>query len=405
MGLDDVLAAAAGINWQALGERSLCDACLGRLVGKAGHGFANPERGRAVREAHRVLPGTACWLCEGLLDEVPKFADLVAAKLGEWDHATFLVGSKIDLELAAREESLWVELGATQGEPVKNEINREVGKLVAARTGKGVDFARPDVTAIVDTPYDVVEVEVAPLFLYGRYRKLSREIPQTRWPCRRCRGKGCDHCGGKGKMYETSVEEVVAAEVMKQTGGSGHALHGMGREDVDALMLGNGRPFVVEISRPRRRLVDVAAVEDGVNRSGIVEVESLRPSTRDEVVRLKEDRADKTYRARIRFAVPLEPAKVKEGLAALAAARIAQRTPTRVSHRRSDRVRHRALRDVELLRADGREAEVLVRAEAGTYVKEALHGDGGRTEPSLAGLTGVPCEVVALDVVRIHDTG
>ena len=403
--MDDVLAAAAGADWRRLGERTLCDPCLGRLVGKAGHGFTNAERGRAVRGAHPIPSGGVCWLCDGLLDEVPKFADLVAAKVAEWDHATFLVGSKVDPELGAREEAMWAELGLAHPEPVKNEINREVGKLVAARTGKAADFAHPDVTAIVDTQYDVVEVEVAPLFTYGRYRKLSREIPQTRWPCRLCRGKGCDHCGGKGKMYETSVEEVVAAEVMQQTGGSGHALHGMGREDVDALMLGNGRPFVVEISRPRRRTVDLAVVAEAVNRSGLVEVEGLRPSSRDEVVALKEDRADKTYRAGIRFAAPVEAEKLKEGLAALAGARIAQRTPTRVSHRRSDLVRHRVLKGVELLRADGREADVLMTAEAGTYVKEVLHGDGGRTEPSLAGLTGVPCEVVALDVVRIHDTG
>ena len=402
--MDDVLAAAAGVDWQRLGQRALCDPCLGRLVGKAGHGFTNAERGRAVRGAHPIPSGGVCGLCEGLLDEVPKFAALVAAKVAEWDHATFLVGSKVDPELGAREEALWAELGLAQPEPVKSEINREVGKLVTASTGKAADFAHPDVTAIMDTQYDVVEVEVAPLFVRGRYRKLSREIPQTRWPCRLCRGKGCDHCGGKGKMYETSVEEVVAAEVMKQTGGSGHALHGMGREDVDALMLGNGRPFVVEISRPRRRAVDLAVVAEAVNRSGLVEVEGLRPSSRDEVVALKEDRADKTYRAGIRFAAPVEAEKLKEGLAALAGARIAQRTPTRVSHRRSDRVRHRVLKGVELLRADGREADVLMTAEAGTYVKEVLHGDGGRTEPSLAALLGIACEVVALDVVRIHDT-
>lgn len=404
MGVDEVLAAAQ-IDWSSLGERTLCDACLGRLVGKAGHGFTNPERGRAVRAAHRIPAGRECWLCLGLLGEVPKFADLVAAKLAPWDYRTFLIGSRVDPQLVEREESLWVSLGLTQGEPVKNEINREVGKLVAAKTGKDVDFHRPDVAAIVDTQFDVVELEVAPLFLYGRYRKRSREIPQTRWPCRRCRGKGCDHCGGKGKMYETSVEEIVAAEVMKQAGGRGHALHGMGREDVDALMLGNGRPFVLEISEPRTRAVDLSIVAESVNRSGLVEVEGLRPSSRDDVLAVKADRADKTYRAVVRFETSVHLAKLKEGVGALAGARIAQRTPTRVSHRRADMVRERVVRGVQVVRADGREAELLVTAEAGTYVKEALNGDAGRTVPSLAGILGAACEVLELDVVRIHDEG
>jgi tRNA pseudouridine synthase 10 len=402
MDLSPVRDAAVAVNWSKLGERALCDACLGRLFGKAGHGFTNPERGRAVREV-RGIPDGPCWMCAGLMTEVPKFADLAAAKLAEWGYRTFLVGSKVDPEVAAREESLWDELALAQGEPIKSEINREVGKLIAAKTGKDADLKRPDIAVQVDTQYDVVELDVAPLFVYGRYRKLSRGIPQTRWPCTRCRGKGCERCGGKGKMYETSVEEIVAAPLMAQVGGTAHALHGMGREDVDARMLGNGRPFVLEVSRPRSRAVDLAAVADIVNRSGLAEVEGLRMSTRDEVVAVKEDRVDKTYRVLVRFDAPVDPAKVNEGVGGLAGVRIAQRTPVRVSHRRADLVRERVVRDVRVVRAEGGEAELLVTAEAGTYVKEALHGDGGRTVPSLAGILGVGCEVLELDVVRIHD--
>jgi tRNA pseudouridine synthase 10 len=400
--LEPVLAAAASVDWSKLGDRTLCDACLGRLFGKAGHGFTNAERGRAVRARHD-LPEGACWVCEGLLSEIPKFADLAAAQLAGWSYGTFLVGSKVDPATAAREERLWDELALAAAEPVKSELNREVGKLVYTKTGKEADLHRPDIAVLVDTQYDVVELDVAPLFLYARYRKLARDLPQTRWPCKRCRGKGCERCGGKGKMYPTSVEEVVAAPVMAQVGGTAHALHGMGREDVDALMLGNGRPFVLEISRPTRREVDLAAVARAVNASGIVEVEGLRAATRDDVLAVKEDRADKTYRALVRFANPVDPTKLKEGVRALAGARIAQRTPVRVSHRRADLVRDRAVKDLRVLREGGGEVELLVTAEAGTYVKEALHGDGGRTEPSLAGLLGVACEVLELDVVRIHD--
>src|SRR5439155_23056436 len=173
---------------------------------------------------------------------------------------------------------------AALAEGIKSELNREIGKRLEARLGRAAEFSRPEIVAIVDTAFDSVSVEVNPLFIYGRYRKLVRGIPQTRWPCRRCRGKGCAHCGGRGKMYETSVEEMIAAPVMAQTGGSGHALHGMGREDVDARMLGRGRPFIVEIKEPVRRTVDLTAVEAAVNRTGQVEVAGLRPATGDRVV-------------------------------------------------------------------------------------------------------------------------
>jgi len=84
---------------------------------------------------------------------------------------------------------------------------------------------------------------------------------------------------------------------------------------------------------------------------------------------------------------------------------IAQRTPARVSHRRSDRVRERTVSAIDVIRFDGTTAELRVTAEAGTYVKEIVHGDKGRTTPSLAEVLGVACEVVELDVLDIQDTG
>jgi len=401
---DVVLETAASIPWDKLGPRPLCDGCLGRLLGKAGHGLTNPERGLALRARFGVPTGWPCWVCGGLLDELGKFAGLVAENFAPWEFRTFLVGSKVDPEVSAREEALWTELGARHAEPIKSELNREIGKRVERRLGKVAEFAHPDIVAIVDTAFDSVSVQVNPIFIYGRYRKLVRGIPQTRWPCRRCQGRGCEHCGGRGKMYETSVEEIVAAAVMAQTGGTAHALHGLGREDVDARMLGRGRPFIVEIKEPVRRTVDLAKVAVLVNASGQVEVEGLRPSGGAEVVALKEDRAGKAYAVRVRFASPVDDGKLKSAVASLVGRPIAQRTPARVSHRRADRTRERVVTGIEVTRSGGATADLRVTAEAGTYVKEFVHGDRGRTSPSLAEALGVACEVVELDVLDILDT-
>ncbi len=46
---------------------------------------------------------------------------------------------------------------------------------------------------------------------------------------------------------------------------------------------------------------------------------------------------------------------------------------------------------------------IFLRTESGTYVKEFVHGDDGRTTPSLAELLSAPLEVLALDVVEIND--
>ena len=206
-------------------------------------------------------------------------------------------------------------------------------------------------------------------------------------------------------MYPTSVEEVIANEVLGESGGTGHALHGMGREDVDARMLGRGRPFIIEIKEPRRRRFDLGGAIAGINASGIVEVDGLAPARGTDVVPLKEDRAAKTYRVLLRMAPPVEEAKLKSTLPVLVAEPIAQRTPERVVHRRADTTRHRRLLAAEVVGVDGDRVELRVTAEAGTYVKEWVHGDRGRTRPSLAERLDVACEVLELDVLDVHDDG
>jgi len=402
--VDEVLAAARSVEASRLGEHTLCDACLGRLFGKVGHGYTNEERGRAVRGLLRVEEGP-CWTCGDLTSRYDALADLVVRKLEPWEFDSFSIGSKIDPEIAAREESLWTSLGLSGPEPLKAEVNREIGKRVSDRLAKEPDLGHPDVVAIVDTMFDHVDVQVNPLYLRGRYRKLVRGVPQTRWPCRTCQGKGCSRCGGLGRMYATSVEEVLAAEVMRESGGRGHALHGMGREDVDARMLGRGRPFILEIKDPRRRHIDLEAAAARINASGIAEVDRLVPARGPDVSVLKEDRAAKTYRVLVRFAPPVEEAKLKNALPVLVAEPIAQRTPQRVVHRRADTTRHRRLLAAEVVEVDGDRAEIRVTAEAGTYVKEWVHGDHGRTKPSLAERLDVACEVLELDVLDVLDEG
>ena len=344
-------------------------------------------------------------MCDGLTGRYNDLAALVARKLEPWEFETFRVGSKIDFEMAGREESLWAELALTSPEALKAEVNREVGKRVSDLVQKEAALDRPDVVAVLDTGFDHVDLQVNPLYLRGRYRKLCRGVPQTRWPCRRCRGKGCDRCGGTGKMYPTSVEEVIATEIMRESSGTSHALHGMGREDVDARMLGRGRPFIVEIKEPRKRRIDREAIVRHINASGIVEVDRLAPATGADVVALKEDRAAKTYRVLLRMAPPVEEAKLKATLPVLVGEPIAQRTPGRVVHRRADTIRARRLISAEVVGINGDRAELRVTAEAGTYIKEWVHGDGGRTRPSLAERLGAACEVLELDVLDVHDGG
>jgi tRNA pseudouridine synthase 10 len=206
-------------------------------------------------------------------------------------------------------------------------------------------------------------------------------------------------------MYETSVEEIIAEEVMKATKGKEHSFHGMGREDIDARMLGNGRPFVLEIKKPVKRNIDLKNIEEQINTQseGRVEVSGLRPSSKEEVKAIKSARFPKTYEVEVEFDRPIGDEKLKEVVRVFKDRTIEQKTPKRVLHRRTDKIRKREITDLGFRIIGERGAIFKITGESGIYIKELIHGDEGRTKPSIAEYLDSRCIIKNLDVTRIHD--
>ena len=287
-------------------------------------------------------------------------------------------------------------------ESLKAEMNRLTGKELFRVTGKDVDFQKPDIHVIFDLGKNDIHLQVSSAFIFGTYKKLVRGIPQTRWPCRSCRGLGCDKCDWSGKQYKESVEEIVADAPMEILEGTGTKFHGAGREDIDALNLG-GREFVLEIREPRKRSCDLKKLEKEINKRAKkkVTVLGLKISSKNEVVNLKEKKSDKTYRALCSVDKPLKAADMKK-LDKLNGKTIKQRTPQRVSHRRADLVRDRKVIEIKGKVISKTEIELHIKGQAGLYIKELVSGDDGRTKPSVSELLKVKAAVKDLDVEKIE---
>ena len=392
---------------EGLASLGLCDRCLGRMFGKAGTGMTNDVRGRMVRDAlsenGKAVPSPdACSLCENVFDLLDRFAFAVADSVNNIHSDNFLVGSKVEPEIAGKEKELWERFGLENAEPIKTELNREIGKLAYPMIGRPVEFKNPQVVACIDTRFANVTLDISPIFIAGRYFKYSREIPQTIWPCRMCKGKGCGRCGGTGKMYQISVQEIIGDIALEMSGGEEHFLHGMGREDIDARMLGEGRPFVLEISRPRIRDIDLDELEKRSNLSELAGFARLHFVPREAVQEYKGADPDKTYKARVKAEGKVNKERVNGVALSFKNVHIDQRTPRRVEHRRADLVRKREIRWVEAEMIGDDEFDLTVNAESGTYIKEFVSGDEGRTVPNFSDALGVRCVVQTLDVIAIN---
>jgi tRNA pseudouridine synthase 10 len=249
----------------------------------------------------------------------------------------------------------------------------------------------------------------AKVFLEGRYRKLCRDLPQTVFYCPDCKGhprrrRGCERCEGFGKLSRDSVQELVAWVAGKAFGTRRNKVHGAGREDVDVRMLGAGRPFVLELVAPRVFDVDLAELEAEINRrnEGRLEIVGLHWTEKTRVSVIKETPHAKEYEALVEVGGELSDEVARE-LLERGRIVVAQRTPDRVAHRRAERVRERWIEFRAIERRDDGFYTVRLSTQHGTYVKEVLSGEGGKTEPSFAGLVGAPCRCVELDVVAILD--
>ena len=242
------------------------------------------------------------------------------------------------------------------------------------------------------------------LYFESRYRKLRRGLPQTIFWCPtrkgdRRRREGCEPCQGFGKLTKESVQELIGRRMLPAFGARTGRFHGAGREDIDVLMLGKGRPFVFEVIGARNPDVDLEALRKEIEQraEGAIELSPFGPVRRDRVAYWKQTNFEKVYRAEV--AVVAEPASFEP--AARFEGKVMQRTPQRVAHRRADMDREREVKVLSLQRIGDLRLELRMQCQHGTYVKEFISGDEGRTTPSLASLLGVEARCDVLDVEEI----
>lgn len=257
------------------------------------------------------------------------------------------------------------------------------------------------------TPVSVeVTVSTDSLFLAGEYNKLSRVVSQTPWRVIP-RGGSAD----APPQYALSVESVVCAGLNELFTPEKVTFMAGGREDVDVRMLGGGRPFVVEVVNPA---IVAARVTDGMLREALaasvrvsdaVKVNNLRLVAKKHCadMRVYEMEKRKWYRCVVWTERPVDEAELKKVLEKEGGFLLKQKTPLRVLHRRNQAVRKRAVYSAVVKRVIAPRFFVLdLTTAAGTYIKEFVHGDNGRTVPNVGQLLGCRADILQLDVVGIE---
>lgn len=246
------------------------------------------------------------------------------------------------------------------------------------------------------------------IHIAGRYNKFERNLSQSPW------------IDKDDVRIKESVQELIEDGLKHYLQFDKSIFSSSGREDVDVRMLGTGRPFVFRITNPfnpdnyNKRTMRQIQKYINSNHGTKIRVRDLQVVSKLAVSQnLKDGQESKTkeYRALCCCERELTPEDIDK-ISNMKDLLIDQKTPIRVLHRRSLAVRRRLIHKMSVDKVDVKEFASIkpeylnnvflltLLTEAGTYIKEFVHGDFGRTEPSLSTILG-DCEtdLMELDVM------
>ncbi|MGB9718419.1 MAG: tRNA pseudouridine(54/55) synthase Pus10 [Thermoproteota archaeon] len=336
-----------------------------------------------------------CYICGGEINSlIENAAARIIEKSMEVDFKTFYVGLTLPVSIEEKDEEVKSFFKLKFGEALKNELNREIIRKVEKTLQRKPEMRRPDVLFIYDVAKNHVSMQINSVFLKSSYRKLVGGIAQTKWR------------GINDEDSTPSIEKMLEEVLIPAYNGSGLKFHGAGREDVDVKMLGEGRPFIVEILEPKTRNVDLEKLCSEFNRrfGKMVEITEFLNATYSEVPRLKLEAEihKKSYRVVFETEREVSEEELRDLSGKLTGAAISQRTPLRVLKRRKDKVRRKVVYKAAFKRLGSNLYEASVTCSGGLYVKELFHGDEGRTIPSVAGLLNTKIKIVEMEVTGIE---
>ena len=248
------------------------------------------------------------------------------------------------------------------------------------------------------SPYECMRVEISrpSIFLTGKYIKFLRGLPQSPW-----------FIMGK-RVGESSVQELLCDKVASSYGCSEYKFHSSGREDIDVRMLGNGRPYAIELINPKKCPVKMASklpeLEKEVNQA-TTDVRSigLYWDMTKKYAALEVDTEDKrkTYVAVCCVSRCISVEELRQKIDRDADVTIMQNTPLRVLHRRTLMQRPKIIHSMKTEWLNERYFILHLVTSSGTYVKEFVHGDMGRTLPNVGSLLSCEADILQLDVVEV----
>ena len=347
---------------------------------------------------------------------IKKICDNVEAK--GYEYESFQLGASLPYAFFEREDSIRARFKVRGKINIKKHFLDEVRKRYQKITGKRADHIAPDITIqlIIGNPLTdyandrkngskhnnsnqndidynnntlpttTVFVKSSPIFLSGRYVKTVRGISQKKDKCHKCSGVGCAICNYTGAISCNSIESIIGSRMLEITKGDTSKFSWLGGEDKDSLVLGNGRPFLLQISNPKLRWLKR---ELKINENGVcAALKQLSPpvsfqlpshfTTKTKIIiEAEQDLSN------VRLATSLNVLENSE-----------------VSYYVKSKIVKKKIYSVEVQQIDEKKFVLTMIADGGLFIKQFVGGQD-YIEPNISKIVGMKCACVAFDILDV----
>ena len=238
-----------------LKKYSICNYCLGRLISKKLCLKPSKNLGKKFNIKSTDSDLKKCFICKNIFEKLDQVVAQMIQNSSSYEFQTFLVGSVIKPSILDNDDIIKSKFKIKGILNVKTHINQEISKKFKRQTKSKLDVLNPTITFKINFKDESCQVYSKSLFVYGRYTKKQRNMPQKQTTCKNCQGKGCMICNFHGLENFNSVEGQIAKFLYKKFKSKQVKVNWIGGEDKSSLILGNGRPFFVKIFDPHIRKV------------------------------------------------------------------------------------------------------------------------------------------------------
>ena len=231
----------------------LCEYCTGRMISKSVGKSPSKFLGKKYIKKFTKYPNKKCYICKNVFDRLDTTLSSILEKSSNHNFQTYNLGILVKPSFLERDDYLKSKYKFKGIENIKFGIAMELAKKISKRTNSKRITADPDLFIQVNFKDESCTLRAKPMFVYGRYNKKIRKLPQKQELCISCNGIGCHNCNFKGKENVVSIEGKISNFFINKFNANQVKINWIGGEDRSSLVLGNGRPFFAKILNPKNR--------------------------------------------------------------------------------------------------------------------------------------------------------